>query len=346
MMSRNMRLILILSALFYLPLPRAVNAQDGSVGNSANKLLALINEGRFNTPEGNLILYRGVGSTDGEMGGGTAQSGPELYKWLHPGGLKAGMAADNDREAKSFTVSLAYAGRYTGVQAWGRDRGVIKLEIPVNKIRGMKLLSGRRNELPPGSWVLMYDTPASVYSAGKDVYDGLPFMGTAFRGEGGEPRSICPPADNMGGNCPAFEIRLSIGDLKKLGTALSVSRVTWEEYDAARKELLENKAAIMKADGSYNEAAVRKAEKLWKSESGLYSMLCDAGAGVCPERGGGRDSLCEALLALPGSHYLFRQEEGSPANEMMIALIGKKAGGAFKGGTLAEVAEECRSGHY
>lgn len=342
---KNFSLSLLFLALAVTAGPAGYASGAGGSENAA--LLGLINEGYFSTPQGKLVLYRGIGSLDTEMNHQheDAMSQREFRKWLSAGGPAEGMAADNDSDAMSFTVSLAYAGRYTGVQAWDRDRGIIKLEIPLDKLRAMKDITGRPNELEPDTWALLYDTPGSVSSTGRDVFDGLPFMGTLFPGKSGEIRSICTPADWIGqGNCPALEVRLSIGTIKKLGASLSLKRVTWAEYDAARQNLIARKSSVMKQMNLGNTAKVKQAADLWKAEAAFYSLLCDAGKQVCPGGPVTRAALCARLLALPRNHYLMRLPEDSPETEMLLELIGKKVGPVFKGADIADIAGECRSG--
>ncbi|MFA6434438.1 MAG: hypothetical protein WCW52_07055 [Elusimicrobiales bacterium] len=341
---KNKTLVLIfavLAAAVYPSLP-----VHGAGGSPERVLLNLINEGYFSSPEGKLILYRGIGSTDSAMGNhhSAAPSQREFRKWLDPGGPAAGMASDNDEAPLSFTVSLAYAGRYTGVQAWDNDRGVIRLEIPMDKLRAMRVVTGRVNALPANTWALLYDTPASAESAGFDVYDRLPFIGTVFSDKDGTIRTLCPPATLLdGGGCPALEARLSIGTLKKLGNALSIRRVTWAEYDAARKSLLDRKASIMRLSNMTDEAGLRQASRLWNAEANFYSLLCAAGAEVCPNEPADGSKLCARLLALPKKHYLLGLRADSPANLMMIELVRKKTGPIFHGVTLSAIADECRT---
>ncbi len=331
--------------LFYIAAGITAYPTDISCNDNASKsaLVGLMDEGHFSTPDGKLILYRGIGSADSTMGREQADAPAEreMYKWLQPGGFAAGMAADNDKAAFSFTVSLAYAGRYTGVQAWDSDRGIIRVEIPWDLLRSGRAMQGEPEASPVYPWSVMCDTPVSV-STDRDAYDGLPFIGTAFSGWDGGVRTLCFPVLGSDGNCPALEVRLTIGTLKKLEPYFSVRRVTWAEYDAARKLLLSRKGEAMKKTGMAGaDGAIRGAAGLWAAEAALYSSLCGAGGGICPEAAVDRASVCARLLALPENHYLFRLSPGRAESRLMLGLIDKKTGFAFRGRSMAEIKAEC-----
>lgn len=225
---------------------------------------------------GELALYRGIGSSDDVMD--KKFQGVELEKWILDGSQAlyqpAYYSAESEAEI-SFTPNLVYAGRYSGTLAWGAGNGVIEVRIPMAAL--LEQFSRLAGEDSSGL-CFRFDVPVSAYK-GFDQFESylddgiqkkLRFIGDIFSDDNGL-SSTC----EWNKACGAIEVRSTLKLLKEIKAR--ARRVSWPEYAAARVAALHQKELAGLAPSDH----VASALEYWSREEAVYRLLCTADQQVC-----------------------------------------------------------------